>query len=148
MIFLLFCYVLLYDFLSLKNVNVPSKSNKQKNYFCWFLKVTDYKSRIRIRNRWSEVRIRESRSVSKCQDLCSGQKPVLNVVWWLCVQAVHARVEPPPLDVQRHGLHPRLRGLEHFLHQCLRSSQPARWSGPGEVTWIFCFLVKFFCLLH
>ncbi len=36
---------LLYDFLSLKNyLNVPSKSNKQKN-----LKITDENSRIRIR---------------------------------------------------------------------------------------------------
>jgi len=41
---------LLYDFLSLKNdVNVPLKSNKQKNYFFIdVLKVTDEKSRIRI----------------------------------------------------------------------------------------------------
>jgi hypothetical protein len=39
---------LLYDFLYMKKyVNVPSKSNMQKNIF--FLKVTDEKSRIRIR---------------------------------------------------------------------------------------------------
>jgi hypothetical protein len=42
---------LLYDFLSLKNdVNVPSKSNKQKNRKKWFfVGVTDEKSRIRNR---------------------------------------------------------------------------------------------------
>jgi hypothetical protein len=44
---------LLLDFLSLKNdVNVPSKSNKQKNFFNSFfagvLKVNNEKSRIRI----------------------------------------------------------------------------------------------------
>jgi hypothetical protein len=45
-----FFFLLLSDFLSLKNdeiVNVPLKSNKQKNLFCWRLKVNDKKSRIR-----------------------------------------------------------------------------------------------------
>jgi hypothetical protein len=49
-------FVTLFDFLSLKNnVNVPSKSNKQKklcykNYFsAGILKVNDENSRIRIR---------------------------------------------------------------------------------------------------
>jgi hypothetical protein len=46
----------LFDFLSLKNdVNVPSKSNKQKTFFFnWFfvgvLKVKDENSRIRIQD--------------------------------------------------------------------------------------------------
>jgi hypothetical protein len=41
---------LLYDFLNLKNdINVPSKSNKQKKIiFVDVLKVTDKNSRIRI----------------------------------------------------------------------------------------------------
>jgi hypothetical protein len=49
-------FVTLFNFLSLKNeVNVPSKSNKQKKlkikklFFCWHLKVSDENSRIRIR---------------------------------------------------------------------------------------------------
>jgi hypothetical protein len=44
---------LLYDFLFLKNVNVASKSNKQKNliFVVAILKVKDENSRIRIRNR-------------------------------------------------------------------------------------------------
>ncbi len=52
---------LLYDFLSLKNdVNVPSKSNKQTDFFVDILKIFDENGRIRIRI-WihqSEVRIR------------------------------------------------------------------------------------------
>ncbi len=55
---------ILYYFLSLKNdVNVPSKSNKQKN----FVDVTDENSRIRIRIRIhkSEVWIRGYGSAPK-----------------------------------------------------------------------------------
>ncbi len=50
-------FVTLFDYLSLKNdVNVPSKSNKQKNCvqkldFAGILKVNDENSRIRIRIR-------------------------------------------------------------------------------------------------
>ncbi len=45
-----YCYVTLYDFLTLEiDVNVPSKSNKKKNnFFVGVLKVTDENSRIRI----------------------------------------------------------------------------------------------------
>jgi hypothetical protein len=55
--------IFLYDFLSLKNnVNLASKSNKQKNnyFLVAILKVTDENSRnrSRIRIRESEVRIR------------------------------------------------------------------------------------------
>jgi hypothetical protein len=47
---------LLCDFLSLKNnVNVASKSNKKKKIFVDILKVTDEKSKTRIRSR---IRIR------------------------------------------------------------------------------------------
>jgi hypothetical protein len=51
--------LLLSDFLSLKNdVNVPSKSNKQKKFlkklvFCWRLEINDENSRIQI-----QIRIR------------------------------------------------------------------------------------------
>jgi hypothetical protein len=52
------------------DVNVPSNSKKnKKNFgknFVDFLKVTDKKSRIRIRIRQLVVRIRESGSVPKC----------------------------------------------------------------------------------
>jgi hypothetical protein len=53
--------VTFFDSLSLKNdVNVPSKSIKQKNrkkiFLVVVLSVTDEKSRIRIRIRWSEAR--------------------------------------------------------------------------------------------
>ncbi len=71
-----YCLVTLFDFLSLKNdVNIPSKSNKQKIFvkklvFCWNLKVNDENSRIRIRIRinLSEAWIRGSGSGStpKC----------------------------------------------------------------------------------
>jgi hypothetical protein len=50
----------LFDFLSLKNdINVPSKSNNQKNcvknyFFAGILKVNDENSRIRIRIHFSE----------------------------------------------------------------------------------------------
>jgi len=48
-----YCFDHFYDFLSFKNVNVPSKDNKQKiikiYFFVAVLKVTDEKSRIRIR---------------------------------------------------------------------------------------------------
>jgi hypothetical protein len=47
-----YCFVSSFDFLSLKNdVNVPSKSNKQNNFFVGVLKVNDENSRIRIRIR-------------------------------------------------------------------------------------------------
>jgi hypothetical protein len=51
-----YCFVTFYDFLSVKNcINVSSKSNKQKNVgkkvFVGIWKVTDEKSRIRIRIR-------------------------------------------------------------------------------------------------
>ncbi len=64
--------LLLFDFLSLKNdVNVPSKSKKQKNFFLnqffvGVLKVNDEKSRIRIRIHQSEAWIRGSGSMPIC----------------------------------------------------------------------------------
>jgi hypothetical protein len=66
--------LLLFDFLSLKNdVNVPSKSNKQKNLFfilvsVGVLKVKGDNSRIRIRIRESEAWIRGSGSVPNLMD--------------------------------------------------------------------------------
>jgi hypothetical protein len=47
------------------DVNVPSKSNKQKNFF---LDIKDENSRIWswIRSHWSEARIRGSGYVPKC----------------------------------------------------------------------------------
>ncbi len=47
-----YCFVTLFDFLSWKNdVNVPSKSNKQKKFvFSGILKVNDENSRIRIQD--------------------------------------------------------------------------------------------------
>ncbi len=63
-----YCSVTSFDFLSLKNdVNIASKSNKQKNLFLAILKVTD-ENRIRIRIHQSEVRIRGSgcESAPKC----------------------------------------------------------------------------------
>ncbi len=69
--FLLFCDFF-YDFLSMKtDVNVPSKRNKHKNFvkkliFVGIFKVTDEKgrilSRIRIRIRYSVVRVRGIRT--------------------------------------------------------------------------------------
>ena len=56
------------------------------------------------------------------------------------VQAVHARAEPPPLDVQRHGLQPRLRGLGHILYQCLSPPLTAPRTRPGTVRYIGVFV--------
>jgi hypothetical protein len=66
---------------SVKNyVNVPLKSNEQKNFFLnkffvGVLKVSDENSRIRIRIRirihWSEARIRGSGSTPKCYEIAT-----------------------------------------------------------------------------
>jgi hypothetical protein len=64
---------LLWDFLSWKtDANVPSKSIKQKNleknlFFSGILKVTDEKSRIRIRKSVVRIQGSESGSVPECQ---------------------------------------------------------------------------------
>jgi hypothetical protein len=76
-----YCFVTLFDFLSLKNdVNVPTKSNKQKNFlkklfFVGILKENDENSRIRIRTHCSETWIRGSRSGSTPK--CHGSATLL-----------------------------------------------------------------------
>jgi hypothetical protein len=63
---------LLWDFLSVKNnINVPSKSNKQQNFFLKLvfvadLKVNDEKSRIRIHSSEAWIRASGSGSTPKC----------------------------------------------------------------------------------
>jgi hypothetical protein len=66
--FISIVFGLLYAFLSLKNdVNVPSKSNKQKKLDFYFLvgilKVTAEKSRIRIRIRTKMTWIRNTAKI-------------------------------------------------------------------------------------
>ncbi len=92
-------FVTLFDFLSLKNyVNVPSKSNKQKNFyknqfFVDILKVNDKNSRIRIRIHQLEAWIRGSRSGSGSTPKCHGSatlflnlKFTFSVHFWLQIK--------------------------------------------------------------
>ncbi len=103
--FLLFCDFF-YDILSLKNnVNVPSKSNKQKTFHNIFdvLKFTDVKGKIRISIRiWirihkSEVWIRGSRSASGSVPKFPGSETLLSVIFLKFIlnvsakQAVHGK---------------------------------------------------------
>jgi hypothetical protein len=86
-------FLLLYVFLSLKKeVNVPSKSNPQKNigeklFFVCILKVTDEKSRIRSRTCQSVVRIhtKMSRIHNTASELC---KTLLSRNQWFWCQDV------------------------------------------------------------
>jgi hypothetical protein len=66
-----YCFVILFDFLSLKNdVNLPSKSNKnffvKIKFFVGILKVNDENSRIRIHQSETWIRGSGSGSTPKC----------------------------------------------------------------------------------
>jgi hypothetical protein len=93
---------LLLDFLSLKNdVNVHSKSNKQKTFlkqfFVCILRINDENSRIRIRVRMqlSEAWIRGSGSASTPK--CHGSGTLVRNINIVCVSSVQWHCNEPAL---------------------------------------------------
>ncbi len=122
---MLFCDNL-FDFLSLKtDVNVPSKSNEQKNFektyfFVCNLKATDEKSRIRLR--YSVVQIHGSGSVPKCH----GSTKLFNIIVLCCPGACpeggageHAW---PGVRVRQGALHGLVLQSKAFHHSHLQVS--------------------------
>ncbi len=84
------------------DVNVPSKSNKQKNlernkFFVGVLAVKDENSRTwgRIRIPWSEARIRGSSSIPKCHRSTKQYKTIeIAVFYYFCVMLEGSRSVP------------------------------------------------------